>query len=118
VPPKAKKKGRTFAKVLSLLEAIFLPFVKQIRFGAAQVHNFGASIPTFSHLNALPAIISIGNSHASAHHASSLEGTVIALIANMDDVGGVDEGVAYDAFAIALFAEPADGDAGLLSAHD
>ena len=65
----------------------------------------------------LTAIISVRNAHAAADHASSLEASVIALVANMDDGGGIDEGIANDAFAIAFFAQAADGDARLLAAH-
>ena len=36
----------------------------------------------------------------------------------MDDGSGIDEAVADDAFAVAFFAEAAEGYAGLLAAHD
>lgn len=66
----------------------------------------------------LTTIVSIGDAHTAANDASPLEGSVVALVADVNDGGGVDEGVANDTFAVAFFAEASDGDAGLLAAHD
>jgi len=104
--------------MLSLLKPIFLPLVKQIGFRTSQVHNLGTSIPILAHLNTLPAIISIRNTYTATDDTSSLEGAVITLIASVNDGGGVDEGIANDAFTIAFFAKASDGDAGLFAAHD
>lgn len=66
----------------------------------------------------LTAIIRVGHPHAAAYDAPPLEGAVIALVANVHDGGGIDEGIADDALPVALLAEAADGDARLLPAHD
>jgi hypothetical protein len=66
----------------------------------------------------LTAIIGVRNTHAAADHASPLEAAVIALVAGVHDRARVDEAIAYDALAVALLAQPADGDSGLLPTHD
>jgi len=104
--------------MLSFLEPILFPLIKQICLCTTQIHNLGTSIPILTHLYTLLAIISIGDTNTATNDTPSLEGAVIALIANVDDGGGVDEGIANDAFSIALFAEAPDGNAGLFAAHD
>ena len=74
-------------------------------------------IPHPHNYQALTAIIGVRHAHPSADHAPPLEAPVIALVADVHDVLGIDEGVADDALSVALLAEPADGDAGLLAAH-
>ena len=66
----------------------------------------------------LTAIIGVRNPHAAADHAPPLEAAVIALVAGVHDRARVDEAIANDALAVALLAQPADGDAGLLPTHD
>ncbi len=65
----------------------------------------------------LTAIIGVRNPHAAADHAPPLEAAVIALVAGVHFRARVDEAIAYDALAVALLAQPADGDAGLLPTH-
>ncbi len=65
----------------------------------------------------LTAIIGVRNPHAATDHAPPLEAAVIALVAGVHDRARVDEAIAYDALAVALLAQPANGDAGLLPTH-
>ena len=65
----------------------------------------------------LTAIIGVRDPHATTDHAPPLEAAVIALVARVHDRAGVNEGIAYDALAVALLAKATDGDAGLLPAH-
>ncbi len=44
---------------LSFLEAVFLPFIEQVRLGASEVHDLGTTIAVFLLLCALFAIVSI-----------------------------------------------------------
>jgi hypothetical protein len=65
----------------------------------------------------LTAIIGVRDPHATADHAPPLEAAVIALVAGVHDRARVDEAITYDALAVALLAQPSDGDAGLLPTH-
>jgi len=101
-----------------LLEAIFLPFIEQVRLRATQIDYFRTTVSIFFRYSALLAIVGIGDSLASTNHASTLVGPVIALITHSDESAWSDIGIAYDTFAIAFLAEPANGNARLLSAHN
>ncbi len=59
---------------------------------------------THKHKKILTAVIRIRNTHSTADDASSLEGSVIALVAGMHDGHGVYETVADDTLSVALFA--------------
>lgn len=69
---------------LSFLETVFLPFIKQVGFGASQVNNLGTPVSIFLLLSALLAVIGIGDTEASADDAPPLEGAVVTLVANPD----------------------------------
>lgn len=45
-------------------------------------------------------------------------GAVVALIANSNEDGGANVGIADNALSLALIAEATDGDAPLFAAHD
>jgi len=103
--------------MLSFLKPILLPLIKQICFRTSQIHNFATSISILPRLNTLPTIISIRNTHPTTNDTPPFKRSVITLIANMNNGGRIDEGIANDAFAIAFFAKTSDGDARLFSAH-
>ncbi len=103
---------------LSLLEAVLLPFIKQISLRRSQVHDLRTPIPVLFHLRAFSTIIGIGNPRTAANHAPPLVGPIIALVADSNEGTGPHIRITDDAFAVAFFAEPADGDARLLAAHD
>jgi hypothetical protein len=69
-------------------------------------------------LHAFLAVVGVRDSCPSADDAASGERPVVALLAHLRDDGGADVRVADDALAIAALAQPADGDARLLAAHD
>ena len=93
------------------------PLVKQICLGTPQINNLWTPVAILAHLNTLPTIISICDAIPPADYAFTFKATVIALVANVHDCGGVDEAVTDDAFAVAFFAESTEGYAGLLATH-
>ena len=85
--------------------------------GTAQVYNLGASVPVLLETGALEAVEGVGDALAAAHDALVLVVAEAALVADADEGGGPHVGVADGALAVALVADAADGDAGLLAAH-
>ncbi|WEW61170.1 Twinfilin-1 [Emydomyces testavorans] len=67
---------------------------------------------------ALKAVERVADPLASADNAFVLVVSKGAFVADTNEGGGADVGVADGAFAVAFVAEPADGDAGLFAAHD
>ena len=104
--------------LLSLLEAVLLPLVKQVRLRAAQIDDLRAPISVLFHLCAFSTIIGIGNPRTAANHAPPLIRPIIALVADSNEGTGSDIRIAHHTFAVAFFAEAPDGDARLLAAHD
>ena len=86
---------------LSFLEPILFSFVKQIRFGGPQIHNFWTSVPILFLLDAFATVIGIGDSWITANDTAPFKGSVIAFIANMYECMGIDKRVANNAFAVA-----------------
>ena len=103
---------------LSLLEAVLLPLIEQVRLRASQIDDFRAPIPVLFHLRALSTIIGIRNTRTAANHAPPLVAPVVALVADSNEGTGPDVRVADHTFAVAFFAEAPDGDARLLAAHN
>ena len=103
---------------LSLLEAILLALVEEIRLGAAEIDDLRASIAILLLLRALLAVVGIRDTSTTADDAAALEGAVVALVADANQGAGPHVRVADHALAVAFLAEPTDGDAGLLAAHD
>jgi len=104
--------------VLSLFETIFFSFVKEVGLGAAKVDNFGTPISILLLLAALATVIRIGDARPTADHASTLVRAVVTLVTNPYQSCGSNVTVADYTFAIAFLAKSADGNAGLLAAHD
>ena len=67
---------------------------------------------------ALSAIVGIGDTHITADYALALERSIITLVADVHDYVWPHIRVADDALAVALFAEPPQGNARLLAAKD
>jgi hypothetical protein len=84
----------------------------------AEVYNFGAAVAVLLQAGALEAVEGVGDALAAADDALVLVVAEAALIADADEGGRPDVRVADRALAVALVAEAADGDAGLLAAHD
>jgi hypothetical protein len=69
-------------------------------------------------LHALLAVVRVADPGTPAHDAAPLERAVVALVAELHLHMRPHVRVADDALAVALLAEAADGDAGLLAAHN
>lgn len=83
-----------------------------------QIYNLGTPIAILLQPGALEAVKGVGDALPATDDALVLVVAEAALVADADEGGGPDVGVADGAFAVALVAEAADGDAGLLAAHD
>lgn len=86
--------------------------------GTAQVYNLGAPIAVLLEAGALEAVEGVRDSLAAADDALVLVVAEGALVTDADERRGADVRVADGALAVALVADAADGDAGLLAAHD
>ena len=102
---------------LSMIPKTLL-LVEQIRPATPQIDDLRTPIPILFQPGALKAVESVGDALATADDALVLVVAEGALVADADQGGGADVGVADGAFAVALVAEAADGYAGLLAAHD
>lgn len=100
-----------------LIPEIFL-LVKQVRPRTTQIYNLRAPISIFFQSRTLEAVERIRDPFAAADDTFVLIVAEAAFVADADEGGGAHVGVAYWAFAVAFVAEAADGDAGLLAAHD
>ena len=97
---------------------MLFPLVKQIRPRASQINNLRTPIPILLEARTLEAIKRITDPLTTADDAFVLVVAKGALVADAHEGCGADVGVADGAFAVAFVAEAADGDAGLLAAHD
>lgn len=96
-----KSSTPTVLCLLSLLEAIFLSFVKQVRLCTAEVDNLWTSVPVLLLLNAFPTVVRVRHSHTTTHDAPSLEAAIIAFVAYVHQIAGPDERVTDYTFSIA-----------------
>lgn len=92
--------------------------VEQIRPRTSQIDNLRAAIAILLQTRTLEAVERVTDPLTTAHDALVLVVTKGALVADADQSRWTHVGIADGAFAIALVAEPADGDTGLLSAHN
>lgn len=102
----------------SLLEAVLLSLVEEIRFSTTQIDNLGAPVSILLQLSALLAVVGIRDPDPTTDNASSLERSVVALITYPHKRARAHVGITYHAFAIIFLAQPSDGDSWLLTAHD
>jgi hypothetical protein len=103
---------------LSSMISKILLLVKQVRPRAAQIDNLRTPVAVLLQARALKAVEGVGDAFAAAHDALVLVVAEGALVADARERRGAHVGVAHGAFAVAFVAQAADGDAGLLSAHD
>jgi hypothetical protein len=103
---------------LSLVIPKILLLVEQIRPTTAEVYNLGAAIPVLFEARALEAVEGVGDALAAADDALVLVVAEGAFVADAGERGGAHVRVADGALAVALVAQAADRDAGLLAAHD
>jgi hypothetical protein len=96
-------------------EALFL--VEQVRPTAAQVYNLRTPVSVLLQARALEAVEGVADALAAAHDTLVLIVAEGALVADAHQRRRSDVRVADWTFAVALVAETADGDAGLLAAH-
>lgn len=103
---------------LVIRRPIRLLLVEQVGPRAAQVDNLGAAVAVLLEARALEAVEGVGDALAAADDALVLVVAEAALVADAHERRGAHVRVADGALAVALVAEAADGDAGLLAAHD
>lgn len=101
----------------SMIAEILL-LVEQVGSRTAQVDDLGAAVAVLLQASALEAVESVGDSLAAAHDTLVLVVAEGAFVADADEGGGADVAVTDGALSIALVAEAADGDSGLLPAHN
>lgn len=94
-----------------------LLLIKQIRPRTPQINNLRTPIPILLQPRTLKAIERIRDPLATAHSAFILVIAKGAFVADPDEGGGTDVGVADGAFAVAFVAETTYADAGLFAAH-
>ena len=95
-----------------------LLLIEQIRPTTPQIDNLRTPIPILLEPCALEAVEGVADALAAAHDALVLVVAEAALVADARQRRGAHVRVAHGALAVALVAQPADGDAGLLAAHD
>ncbi|KAK1827113.1 hypothetical protein QBC39DRAFT_428564 [Podospora conica] len=83
-----------------------------------KVDNLGTPVPVLLQARALEAVKGVRDALAAAHDALVLVVAEAALVADAHQCRRPHVRVAHGALAVALVAEAADGDAGLLAAHD
>lgn len=103
---------------LSFLEAVFFPFIEQVRLSASEVHNLRAAVPVFLLLRTLFAVVSIGDSQTSAYDTPALEWAVVALIAHSHQSAWPHIRVTNHALPVTLLAQPPYCNPWLLPAHN
>lgn len=92
--------------------------VKQIRPRTPQVDNLRTAIAILLQARTLEAVERVTDALTTAHDALVLVVAEGALVADAHEGGGTHVGIAHGAFTVAFVAQAADGDAGLLAAHD
>lgn len=92
--------------------------VEQICPRTSQIDNLGTAIAVLLQTRTFEAVEGVTDTLATADDAFVLVVAEGALVADSHQRGWAHVGVADGAFAVAFVAETADGDAGLLAAHD
>ena len=103
-------------RVLVISEILLL--VEQIGSRTTQIYNLGTTVPVFLKPSAFKAVECVRDALATADNALVLVVSERAFVADAGERSRAHVRVAYGAFAVALVAETADGDAGLLAAHN
>lgn len=94
-----------------------LLLIEQIRPRATQVDDLRTAVPILLEACALPAVEGVRDAFSTTDNALVLVVAKGALVAYACQIRRPHIRVAGGAFAVALFAEAGDGDAGLLAAH-
>lgn len=98
----------------SLFKAKLLSFVEKVSLRRAKIDNFRATISVLFELGALSAVISVRNPWTATNHTTSLEGTVITLVADADKSRWSNVGIANDTSSVALVAKSSNSNTSLL----
>lgn len=101
---------------ISLVPKILL-LVEQIRPATSQINDLRTPVPILLQPRTLETVERITDPLSTANDAFVLVVAEGALVADADEGGGADIGVADGTFAVAFVAEAADGDAGCFAAH-
>lgn len=112
----ASHEGRK-RRLRSLIPKTFL-LIEQIRPRTSQIYNLGTTVAVLFQTRAFEAVECITDTLATADDAFILVVAKRALVADPHQRSRAHVGVAHGAFAVAFVAKAADGDAGLLAAHD
>lgn len=92
--------------------------VKQVGSRTSQVYNLRAPVSVLLKACAFKAVEGITDSLTATDHALVLVVSEGAFITDADESCGTNVGITHRAFAVTLVAKSADGDAGLLAAHN
>jgi hypothetical protein len=95
-----------------------LLLVKQVRPRTSQVYDFRTSIAVLLESRALKAVERVRDTLTTTDDTLVLVVSEAALIADAHKGGRADVGIADWTFAVTFIAETADGNAGLLAAHN
>ena len=106
----------SFTSIILVSEILLL--VEQIRPTTSQIDDLRTTVTVLLQSCALETVEGIRDSLSTTNDAFVLIVAKRAFVANSNEGCGTDVGVAYRAFAIAFVAEPTDGYAGCLAAHD
>lgn len=101
----------------SLIPETFL-LIEQICSRTAQIDNLRTPVAVFLQSRAFKAIECITDSLTAAHNTLVLVVTEGAFVADTHEGSWAYVGITHGAFAIAFVTQAADGDTGLLAAHD
>jgi hypothetical protein len=95
-----------------------LLLIEQICPRTSQIDNLRTTVTVLLQARTLEAVKGVTDTLATADNTFILVVAEGAFVTDSDQCGWAHVGVAHGAFAIAFVAEAADGDAGLLAAHD
>lgn len=101
----------------SLIPKTFL-LIEQICPRTSQIDNLGTTVTVLLQARAFEAVKGVTDSLTTADNTFVLVVAEGTFVTDSDQCGWAHVGVTHGAFAVAFVAEAADGDAGLLAAHD
>lgn len=116
--PRTSPIEESFSSTISIrLIPEILLLVEQIRSRTSQVDDFRTPIPILFESGALKTVERIAYALSATDDTFVLVVAKRALVADTDERGGADVGVADGTLAVAFVAEAADGDARRFAAH-
>ena len=77
-----------------------LPLVKEIGFGGAEIDDLGTTLPVLAQLDAFAAVVGVGDAGVATDHAPTRQAAVIALVADVHDLVGIDHAGTHHAQSV------------------